>query len=79
MSPLILETTPKVHSILFSVIIWTWSFDWENEETEGDCEHVAKTMMAGVGSDSETERSSVWTEDWVMSAPQPWARQISDF
>eukprot|EP00434_Breviolum_minutum_P000221 symbB.v1.2.000184.t1/scaffold21.1/size436794/3 len=33
----------------------------------------------GVGSDSETERSSVWTEDWVMSAPQPWARQISDF
>ena len=65
------ETTPK--SSLRIVVIFCGvergSSCWEDDET-GDA--------PGVGS-TETERSSVWTEDWVISAPQPWAREISDF
>lgn len=36
-------------------------------------------MVWSEGVDETAERCSVWSEDWVLSAPQPWAREISEF
>ena len=36
------------------------------------------TFLDSAG-EGDGKRLSVWQEDWVLMAPQPWVREISDF